>query len=148
MVNYYFKDELYHHGVKGMKWGIRKNKYKRVITGKNIKLGESKYIKGSYKIINKKNNKKIGDLIVDNKGNTNHIDWIGIKEKDRRKGYGSETIDIIIKDSRKKGKKYITLDAAGLDPAAVHIYSKKGFKPIKKVSNDLWNDLIIMRKKL
>lgn len=28
MVNYYFTDKLYHHGIKGQKWGFRKQKKK------------------------------------------------------------------------------------------------------------------------
>ena len=31
MVNYYFTDELYHHGVKGQKWGFRKQKRRQII---------------------------------------------------------------------------------------------------------------------
>jgi Acetyltransferase (GNAT) family. len=129
---------LTHHGILGQRWGVRryqnedgtlteagKKKYRRSIGDSEVQLLESKRLNGSYHITSK--GKKIGDVIVDDEGDTDHIDWIGIKPSERRKGYGQKALDIVIQDSIERGKKYVTLDAAGLDPAAIHIYEKKDF---------------------
>lgn len=136
-----FHSELRHHGVKGMKWGIRRyqdygqggynpknkkllKKYNRIV-GKTDKISiYEKKRKGNFDIYDS-NTKKVGQVIVDNYKNSSHIDWLGIKQKHRRKGYGKDALSIIIKDIKKNGKKYVTLDAAGLDSAAIHIYKKK-----------------------
>lgn len=152
---------LMHHGVKGMKWGIRKyqnpdgtlteagkRRYSDAISGKNVTLLKKKNKFGFYYDIYSKD--KVGQAIVDNnKDGGVTLDWIGIKPSERRRGYGKESLDLIIKDSIKNGKKYISLEAAGLDPAALHMYKKAGFETIRRMDdNDIWNGLIEMRKKL
>ena len=41
MVNYYFSNEIYHHGVKGMKWGVRK--YRKNYYGSYTKKGLKRF---------------------------------------------------------------------------------------------------------
>ena len=122
-------------------------KYNQVISGnKTTLLGKVDDKSRFYDISD--NNKKVGKIIVDDEGDHDHIDWLGIKEKERGKGYGQDALDSVIQDCIKRGKKYVTLDAAGLDPSAIHIYEKKGFKAVEKIDNDIWNGLVLMRKDL
>lgn len=145
-----------------MRWGIRryqnpdgsltdlgKKRYSRIVGSKNnvSVLERKRRSSGDYEILDKAG-KKVGNAIVDDKTEGTHLDWLGVKSKERRKGYGQEALDIIIQDSIERGKKWMTLDAAGLDPAAIHIYEKKGFKAVQQIDSDIWNELIVMKKDL
>lgn len=152
---------LMHFGIKGQKWGVRryqnpdgtltdagKRRYYSSINGNRLTLLKQKVSDSDFYDIY--SDKKIGRAIVDNKSDGgSSLDWIGIKSKERRKGYGQEALDLIIDDLKKSGKKYVELEAAGLDPAAKHIYEKKGFKEIKELKDDdFWNGLTLMKKDL
>ena len=158
-------NELTHWGIKGQKWGVRryqnpdgtlteagKKRYYRTISDGEVTLAEKKKFlrksgSGNYEI--RANNKKVGKMIVDDFDDHRYIDWVGIDDKYKRQGYGQKALDLIIADGKKKALKYIELDAAGLDPAARHIYEKKGFKAVDELKkSDVWDTLLTMRKEL
>lgn len=173
------EDYLKHHGILGMRWGIWNDetrarrlgqkeqkiakKAKRSIKGKNVTLYERKPIFSKledetyYTIRRNSDLKRVGSLFEDNTDHVNnkkdskisHLDYIGIAEKYQRKGYGSETMDLYIQDCIDRGKEAIILEAAGVDPAARHIYEKMGFEAYSEmIKSDIWNDLLPMRKGL
>lgn len=162
-------DELYHHGIKGMRWGVRryenpdgtltykgKKKYKSVHlldtrSGKQIHLLEKP--KDRFNEIEIKgyvDGKKISNITLEKKGKTLYGNWLDVRKSERGKGYASAIMKYLVKFGKDNGYKRFTLEVPGSSPDAMHIYEKNGFKAIKKVtdSNDVWGGLTYMTRKL
>lgn len=171
-------NELYHYGILGMKWGVRRfqNKdgsltndgKKRYSIGNGLTLEErklskfanflGKHIKSvreeqkkstSYDI--KVGKKKVGDLdLYQESYDSININWIGINAKERGKHYASTVMHWVVKSSAEKGMSQLTLEVPTSSPDARHIYEKYGFKEVGKVSDndDVWDGLTAMKLKL
>jgi len=158
-------NELYHHGVKGMKWGVRKTRTK---TGRNISVRQQKtplLAKGLSRVspkirdtVNRSmnadivyNNKKVGDLQIyrTSKDELNGV-WLGVNEKQRGQGIADAVLKETINYAKENGYKYMTLEVPGNSPDARHIYEKNGFIAVKQISSsdDVWGGLTSMRKDL
>ena len=171
-----YNTEIYHFGVKGMKWGHHKSKvdnskYKSVISDKNepIKLGEThtpvlgKFL-GSiipglkkqqdkfsdYELIDQNGNKigNISTFVTNN--NTCNIPWLNVKPKYQGSGYAQSAIRQVLKDCKRKGFKEVTLEVPTHSPDARHIYEKNGFVAGRQItdSSDVWGGLTEMKLKL
>lgn len=91
--------------------------------------------------------KKIGDLMLYKESNTSlNINWIGIRNPLRGKGYASSVMQDVINFAKESGFKQLTLEVPGESPDARHIYEKLGFKEVETVSSDdLWEGLTAMK---
>lgn len=78
MWEYRYTDELYHHGVKGMKWGVRKKRPASLTKAKsNYKSAQDEYVKSFNKAYGKSlaaySPLKNTDRIMLNAGKTQRI---------------------------------------------------------------------------
>lgn len=159
--------EIEHSGVKGMKWGVRKDRLKMTTkSGDTITLSEhpdtrlaSFLAKHSKKVaqaldktaiydIRSPDNKKVGDLILyKEKPDSININWVSTTESVRGRGYGTATVKAAIQIAKDTKAKQVTLEVPGDSPDARHIYEKLGFKEIRTVNNDPdeWGGLTSMR---
>lgn len=140
-------NELYHHDIKGQKWGVRrfqnpdgsltekgKKRYSSITKVKtkndDIYLGRRKRRKSSqdsdYEII--KQGKRIGHLFLEKHGDDLYINWIDVKAKERGKGYAQAVLKSVMSEAKKNGYKSASLEVPDGDASAHHVYKKLGFK--------------------
>lgn len=136
------EDDIYHHGVKGMKWGVRKKR-------KDAPFSISKTTKrNTISYTMREGKKKVGVGYVDDfdNGETN-INWVSVKKKYRGKGYAQKAMREIIKDAEMRGRSFVSLEVPTTSPDALHIYEKIGFKKVESItsSDDVWGGLTSMK---
>lgn len=96
-----------------------------------------------------KNGKKIGDLELFDEGNKSlNINWLGVDEDQRGKGYATSVLRDTIEYAKQNGYEQMTLEVPGHSPDARHIYEKLGFKETKVLStpedDPMWSGLTAM----
>lgn len=157
-MNYYStpprSDELWHFGIKGMKWGVRRYQNE---DGTLTSAGKKRY--DSYENANSKGNpvkifqtkknkfgevsfdafndngKKVSSMIVERRGNDLYLNWVSTKKKHKNKGYAQALMNKAIKYAKQSGAKHMNLEVPHDDPDAMHIYTKNGFRRIRSDDN-------------
>ena len=166
-------DYLIHYGVKGMKWGVRKQKPPADYTARSkngdlIEMRRDEFgliAKGLRKISPKVateqdktriynayvNGKKVADITLYKESDTSvNVVWLGVKTRERGKGYAQAILESSTGRVKAAGFKQMTLEVPGNSPDARHIYEKQGFVAGKQISSDddVWGGLTKMKKKL
>ena len=160
-------DELYHYGVLGMKWGIRKDtltgytKHGDVVTlsptptpkmteflaSHSKKIRDNVDNTANFSIKNKEG-KTIGDLQLfrESKDSIN-VTWVSTNEGVQGRGYGTAVMRSAIRIAKELKVNRVTLEVPGSSPDARHIYEKLGFKEVSSPNrdvNDSWGGLTNM----
>lgn len=156
-----------HHGVKGMKWGVRKETYtQKTSRGESITFHMrpqgliatllskmSKRVRDNldfYADFDMKNEKgkKIGNLACckETKDSLNIV-WLSTNAGYEGKGYGTVATKAAIAFAKDLNMKTVTLEVPGISPNARHIYEKLGFKSKGLVTDedDIWGGLTAMQ---
>lgn len=138
---------LQHYGVKGMKWGVRRQ---RIKTGKaDITLRRGRRQKDSDRSVDiLADGKRIGKAYVkeDRATKETYLGLIEIGKKYRRKEYGEKAINQISEDAKSRGQQYVTLMVDVNNPRARKLYDKMGFTVDREGKHE-W-ETTDMRKRL
>lgn len=167
---------MYHHGVKGMKWGHRKKKPEshtfKTKKGETLTLQRYKTPKLTkaiakispkvrkeiskthhYALKNEKG-KTVGDweMYQKPKGEMNIV-WGSVNKKYQGRGYMSAMIKQGEKIAKQKGATKMTGEVVGNSPDMLHIATKKqGYKVKGEIRTqevlDFWGGLTLIEKKL
>lgn len=173
-------EELLHSGVKGMKWGVRKDRpsapelkglgpqsiTRKTASGHEITISQdppnalqkflgrhsTKYRedfgRGAFLTIKDKDGHKVGDAIIEKRSKDElYLLWLGIKKKERGKGYATAVMKAAEEFGKKEGFKKLTLEVPGNAKDAAHIYNKLGFKVVRETvasTNNIWGGLTEM----
>ena len=165
---------LMHYGVKGMKWGVRKQP--EYISKTRTKNGETLYLKSNkngslarllgsvspkikaeqnktHNFYSYVNNKKVGSLQMYEESPTSmNIVWGDTKKKYRGRGYMQATLSLGEDFARKQGKTKITAELVGVSPDIHTVAKKANYKKVGEAKSqdlmDVWGGLTLVEKKL
>lgn len=157
---------LYHHGVKGMKWGVRKKqpvktwttetktgeeltvtKNRRGVVGSTVQ----KLTKQDFDVYQARNSqgKKVGTIQLDRKSKDEmNIVWMDTKRKQQGKGYASALLATGERIAKEAGAKKLTAEVVGNSPDMQHIVDKRGYVRKGEIKTqemlDTWGGLTLV----
>lgn len=120
-------NELYHHGIKGQKWGIRRSDSQLgnlTMTKTKVQLGKTP---ADQYVWHAKNGEKVAELKTWDWWDGRNISDFEIAPKYRGNGYSYQLLDYATK---KLGVKNLAVEKS--NAIAKHVYDKYGFKETAK----------------